>query len=192
MGKTHPAFLMLIVVCFAYIAEWIECGGIFEILIDYVCVDHGSIEVLMSKNFFERSHVNSVLIHQGSGSMPELVYRQFLIGQACLSQMYFYQMFDGLFVDPLSQSADKQCILVSDFGRDTYGHVFFDCIETYITEIDNTFFVAFAQNAEPVFGYITEIYAHELGDTQSACQKQHYNAVIPLFVPTFNRVEKLQ
>ena len=79
MGKTHPAFLMLIVVCFAYIADWIECSGIFKILIDYVCVDHGSIEVLMSQNFFERSYVNSVLIHQGSGSMSEFVHRQFFV-----------------------------------------------------------------------------------------------------------------
>ena len=94
--------------------------------------------------------------------------RTVLLRKTGPGQIFFYQRFHRLNVDPLAQATDEQGIFMPGFRRDTVGKIGVDSIEARLVQIDDALLVALSQKTQAVVWKIAQVDIHKLGHAHTA------------------------
>ena len=123
--------------------------------------------------------------------MAQLVCGIHLAVQPGVCQVFFYQVVYGGPADSLMITGNKQSILIFSANNRPHLQICVQRILAGFIQVDNAYFVAFAQHSESIILNIGSIQTDELGDPQPAVQEKGEDAKITLPIWSVHVLQKL-
>ena len=153
-------------------------------------VDFRGVQVLVPQDLLHRLHVHAVLQHQRGGGMAQLVAGILLAVQSGGGQVLFHQCVHHGAADALVLTGEEQRVPVPAGDGSPHRQIPCQRVLARLVQIHHAHLAALAENTQGVVVDVADIQPNQLGNTQSAVQKQRQDAVIPLPVGTVHRVQK--
>ena len=130
-------------------------GGNTQVLIVDMRIDLCGIEIGMSQQFLKCTHINAVLQHERGSRVPQLMRGILSTVQSCGLQMVLDQHVDRTAADALIEAGEKQCFLTGDIAADS--QIVINGRNAGVIQIDNTFFVTLAEDADVIDADVSQI-----------------------------------
>ena len=147
----------------------------------------------MTQYFFQYAYINiSVLIHQCSGCVSQLVTGVSLCAQTDFFKLLVHHRLNGLDGHPAVVAADKQRVFILYFIYGAHAHVVVDRVDAGGVEIDDALLVALAEHTDrAIVADIGVVQPRHLRNAQTAVEEEGDNGVVALAVLALDGVKQL-
>ena len=155
-------------------------GSLLNHLIGDVGVNFGGADVGVPQNLLEGADVHAaVLIHQGSGSVAQLVRGIASAVQTTGFQIFFYNLLDPSGGHPAVLCRKEEGVaVIAGFRLLAKFQIIFQRTQARRVEVDHPLLVALSQQAQGVVTDVAQVDAHQLGHTHPAVEQQGEHTVI--------------